>query len=281
MRYLSFILTAAFFSITTSSNAQLLRNLGKKLEQKAEEVVDRSINNIGNAKPESSSTSQSGDAGATSKSSSPFALIPQADNNFERGTEQVFFDDFVQEVNGNMASKWTSNGTGRVEEVAGFSGKWLKLFNANTYKIKDLVRIPENFTIEFDLLTLSETKNDFAVDFGFDYQKGVGRHHYLADQNPINIEASYRFNWFGITSEEVDPRKKSEVKANMSTFVNDVMKVKIRVVGTNMQTYINGYKILDTEMVDPTTRKYFYLAVDNDSPSSSVYLSNFRIDKLP
>lgn len=281
MKYISFILTVAFLSITTPSNAQVLRKLGKKLEQKAEEMVDRSINNIENSQNQPPSTSQSAGNDVSRGGSSPFALIPEPDRDFERGTEQVFYDDFSNEVNGNMASKWTSNGTGKVEEVSGIEGKWLKLYDANTYKIKDLVRIPENFTIEFDLLTLSETKNEFAVDFGFDYQKGVGSHYYLADRNPINIEASYRFNWFEITSKEVDPSKKSEVRANMSSFVNDVMKVKIRVVGKNMQTYINGYKILDTEMVDPTTKKYFYLAVDNESPSSSVYFSNFRIDKLP
>src|SRR5690606_23025585 len=214
MKYLPFILTGVLLSIATTSNGQILRNLGKKLEKKAEEVVDRSIDKIGNSKTGETSTSQSGDGNVVQPGTSPFALIPQAQNDFARGTEQVFFDDFSEEVNGNMASKWTSNGTGRIEEVAGVNGKWLKLFDANTYKIKDLVRIPENFTVEFDLLTLSETKNDFVVDFGFDYQKGVGGHYYLADRNPINIEASYRFNQFEITSKEVHPDKKSQVKAN-------------------------------------------------------------------
>jgi len=52
------------------------------------------------------------------------------------------------------------------------------------------------------------------------------------------------------------------------------------VTGEKMCTYINDYKILDTEMVDPMTKKYFYVAVNSDDTTAKFYISNLRIDKI-
>jgi len=260
--------------MSLNAQSQILKKIGKKLEQQAEKIIDKNLE-ISNTPKDSNPTSNSTDGGT-----GPFKNIPQLENDFARGSEEIFFDDFTEEVVGKMASKWTSNGTGTVQEVEGFPGKWLKLFDANTYKIKELVRIPESYTIEFDLLTFSSTENDFTIDFGFDYQKGVGKHYYLADQNPVNVEASYQFNKFTFDSNEVSPEKQSEIEANMSYFVNDVMKVKLMVVGDHMSAYINEYKVLDTEMIDPMTKKYFYFAVENDKNKADIYIKNVRINKL-
>lgn len=264
------------FCLTSSlqTQAQLLNKIGKKLEQKAEELIDN------NKKDSKTSSSEEPVSKSTSKQTGPFKNIAPLENDFKRGSEEIFFDDFEEDLIGKMAGRWTSNGTGTVQQVDGFEGKWLKLFDANTYKIKELVRIPENFTIEFDLLTLSSTKSNFAIDFGFDYQQGVGKHYYLADQNPVNVEASYRFNRFNFNSNEYSPKKSSEIEANMSYFVNDVMKVKLKIEGDHMSAYINEYKVLDTEMIDPMTKKYFYFAVENDENEAGIYIKNVRINKL-
>lgn len=268
----SILLSSGFYI----AEAQTLRNIGKRLGQKAEQYIDKKVDDISNSTSSSSSTT------ATKKSSQngPFENLQGLKYDYVRGTGVIFADDFSADELGAMAKRWTSNGRGTVREVSLAEGNWLQLFDGNTYKIKDLVRIPENFTIEFDVLALSDDKHKFRLDFGFDYQKGVGKHYYLANQNPLNINASYWFNRFEFNSKEITPNKKSEVNANMSYFVNDVMKVKIRVEGDRMHTYINEYKILDTEMVDPITKKYFYLAFNSDDKTGEIYISNFRMDKI-
>ena len=269
---------------STPAQSQILKNIGKKLEQRAEKVIDKGLEDVLSTTSATENRSETAPKEDKSNRSSgqtgPFKNIPLLENDFVRGSEVIFFDDFSEENTGKMATKWTSNGTGAVQEVEGFDGKWLKLFDANTYKIKPLIRIPENFTIEFDLLTLSSTENKFQVDFGFDYQQGIGSHYYLAYQNPVNIEASYQFNRFNFNSNEVAPNKKSEIEANMSYFVNDIMKVKLKIDGDRMSAYINEYKVLDTEMIDPATKKYFYLGVNNEKNKSDIYISNVRISKL-
>lgn len=256
------------------AKAQIL----KKLEKKAEKVINQKIDTALDNNPKETGKEET-DPGKTN-STGPFKEMPQVAYDFKAGSEVVFFDDFSEDAIGAMAKHWTSNGRGSVTNVSGFEGKWLKMEDKNTYKIKDLVRIPENFTLEFDLLAIADNTDGISVEFGFDHQKGISKHYYLGDRNPINIDASYRFNKFDFTSNELSQRKSSEVKADMSYFVNDVMKVKLRIRGDRMETYINEYKVLDTEMVNPNTKKYFYIAVNYGKNNAEIYMDNVRITQL-
>ncbi len=275
-------LLGLFFGCLLSSNAeaQILKNIGKKLEKKAEEVIDRSLDKATAEKTTSNTSNPEVSGSAKNKQQGPFKNIAALPNDFVRGEEVIFFDDFSKDVLGKMGAHWTSNGTGSVKEVEGFEGNWLQLNHFNTYKIKDLFRIPENFTLEFDVLTLAESNDKIQLNFGFDYNKGVGEHYFLAYQNPVNVNASFRFNRFEFNSSEVQPKKKSEIEANMSYFINDVMKVKLMISGNRMHAYVNNFKILDTEMIDPMTRKYFYLALENEDNAGEVYISNVKMTKL-
>lgn len=287
--YVGLLVSACLLGSYSTAESQILKRLEKKLEQKAERALDKALND----NREDTDVAAPQDAGVTTvegnaatantggkSGTGPFKNIPATAYDFKAGSEVVFFDDFSNDSIGSMARHWTSNGRGTTASVAGFDGRWLRMYSENTYKIKDLVRIPENFTLEFDLLTLADSKDDISIEFGFDHQKGISRHYYLADQNPINIEASYQFDRFAFTSNELSQRKSSEVEANMSYFVNDVMKVELRIQGDRMEAFINEYKVLDTEMVDPNTKKYFYIAVNDGTNRAEIYMDNVRITQL-
>lgn len=270
IKKITLLAAGLIFTYSVTASAQLLNNVGKALEHKAAQYVDQKI---AQAATQTVTTN-------TAQTQRLFPNLQPLSYDYVRGTQPVFTDDFSAETLGAMPKKWTSNGSGSVGKVAIADGNWFRLYDANTYKIKDLVRIPENYTVEFDVIALAEGKNRFSLDFGFDYQKGVGNHYYLAYQNPVNIQASYWFNKFQINSKEVDPKKHSEIKANMSYFVNDIMKVKLMAVGDRMSVYVNEYKIVDTEMLDILTKKYFYFSLNQDDKDAEIYISNFRIDKI-
>lgn len=277
MRKSFFTLLLAFSVGITSVHAQLLRNVKKKIEQKAEQAVDRTLDNMGKERTNNNTVESSNNSTNSNQQQGPFKNLAPMSYDFERAANLIFADDFAQDDAGRMASRWTSNGTGTVHEVDGVPGKWLQLFDKNTYKIKELYRLPKDFTLEFDVLTFCGTEPKFDLSFGFDYQSGVGTHYFLPARNPVNIRASYRFDRFEITSNEWKPNKKSEIEANMSYFVNDVMKVKLVVQGDRMHAYVNEFKILDTEMLDVNTRKYFYLALNSEAPQARIYISNVQI----
>lgn len=262
-----------FMGWSPNGQAQLLNNISKKLEKKADEYVSKKINELD--KEERKVTTQP----SSKKQNTPFASQDVMHNDFASGTV-IFEDTFSTETIGNMASKWTSNGTGKIVNVDGFTGKWLQLVDQNTYKLKNSTGLPQNFTIEVDVLVIDEGEKKVALDFGFDYKKGASEHYYLGQRNPINVEASYRFNAFNFTSNELDAKKQSTINANMAYFVNDVMKLKIWVNGEQMKVFVNNNKILDTEMSNPSTKKYFYIATENEKNEADIYMSNVKITEL-
>lgn len=267
------IMVVLFLGSSCISYGQLLNNISKKIEKKADELITNKVNEIG--KQEGKSPRKNSDK----KQNGPFSSQVSMTNDFTSGAI-IFEDNFASETVGNMASKWTSNGTGKIATVDGFSGKWLQLIDKNTYKIKNSMGLPENFTIELDVMVLDEGNKEVALDFGFDYKKGANEHYFLGYRNPVNIEASYRFNTFNFTSNELDERKQSSINANMSYFVNDIMKLKIWVNGEQMKVFVGDNKILDTEMTNPNTKKYFYIATEIEKNNAQVYISNIKITEI-
>ncbi|MCU0450522.1 MAG: OmpA family protein [Bernardetiaceae bacterium] len=71
---------------------------------------------------------------------------------FVAGEKIVALEDFSQDAVGDFPAKWNTNGTGEVVTVEGMTGKWLQL-GKQTRVIPDFINtLPENFTLEFDLM---------------------------------------------------------------------------------------------------------------------------------
>lgn len=87
---------------------------------------------------------------------------------FASGSEVLFEDKFSSELLGKMPQHWKTNGSGSVVEIPGMEGKWLKMESNATYKLKELFEIPQNATIEFDLVTRTDKPSDLGeLLFGF------------------------------------------------------------------------------------------------------------------
>lgn len=70
---------------------------------------------------------------------------------FVPGDTQLFFDDFSQDFIGDFPSKWNTNGGGEVVNING--EKWFELLSGyGNYYIPDVKNLPEEYTLEFDIL---------------------------------------------------------------------------------------------------------------------------------
>ncbi|MBT8257004.1 MAG: OmpA family protein [Bacteroidia bacterium] len=71
------------------------------------------------------------------------------------GDKLLYFDDFSQDFIGDFPSKWNTNGSGEVVRLNKAEGNWFTLLSGyNIYYIPLLNEpLPEEYTIEFDLLT--------------------------------------------------------------------------------------------------------------------------------
>lgn len=177
------------FAFTPDVNGQLLKKLGKRAEKAAERAVERRVekettekteevldsilepgskgeqekqlpipqeepNNDPEAGGQSPNKGSSGGTSPASESSESKTISVYSKFDFVPGDKLLFFDDFSNDFVGDFPSKWNTNGTGEIVTVNDLPEKWFEIKSGHslTY-IPDVSKLPEEYTIEFDLLT--------------------------------------------------------------------------------------------------------------------------------
>jgi outer membrane protein OmpA-like peptidoglycan-associated protein len=74
---------------------------------------------------------------------------------FVPGDKLIYFDDFSQDFVGDFPSKWNTNGSGEVVKLNKADGNWFQMKSGYNIMYIPLVanKLPEEYTIEFDLFT--------------------------------------------------------------------------------------------------------------------------------
>lgn len=97
----------------------------------------------------------SGGAAKTLKAFSKFDFVP--------GEQIVAVEDFMQDAVGDFPAKWNTNTSGEVVTIEGEEGHWLKLTAQGVLYPEFLGNIPENCTIEYDVIA----SNDYTFFCAF------------------------------------------------------------------------------------------------------------------
>lgn len=191
------LLLISFFLFSISVNAQLERlteKIKEKVEQKVEEKIDEKIDEsidktIDDAeeglsnddqnteKEETKATSKKSkqtsvkkeESGDDAESGVPAAkkqqqLQSKSKFDFIPGDKIIFFDDFADVAIGDFPINWDTKSSAEVVSLNNYPGKWLQLKGSYSYYapvIKNL-KLPENFTIEFD--AVCEESPDFSIE---------------------------------------------------------------------------------------------------------------------
>ncbi len=178
LKILSIIALIAFF--TTNVNAQLLKKLGKaaeraaertlekKVEEKLSKETEKAFDTVFNNKKGNARENEQRKSNKTSKDESILSIpgIEQTKGendldiyskfDFVPGDKIMMVDDFSLDNMGDFPSKWNTNGTGELVTID--QEKWFKLAGKSTY-IPDLHNaLPEDYTIEFDMLVVVDKK---------------------------------------------------------------------------------------------------------------------------
>jgi outer membrane protein OmpA-like peptidoglycan-associated protein len=134
-------------------------------EAKAKAEADAAAKKEAEAKPAqpapaaepATATPGTAPAGAT-VAAAPAADAPpsfQAFSKFDfvQGERVVALDDFTQDAVGDFPAKWNTNASGEIVTVTGKPGRWLKLAGTGFFLPEFVNALPDDFTLEFDVLT--------------------------------------------------------------------------------------------------------------------------------
>lgn len=153
---------ACMITIVVNANAQggFLKKMANKAEQaatnKAGNAVEKGVNDASD-KVLNGVKKEEKPAAAPAASASPASPVaaPRMETyskfDFVAGDQLLLSEDFSQDVLGEFAMHWNTNNKGEV--VAMKDGtKWLKLFQQGTYLTPNKKVLPEDHTIEFDMI---------------------------------------------------------------------------------------------------------------------------------
>ncbi|HYG40642.1 MAG TPA: OmpA family protein [Cytophagales bacterium] len=290
---------AAYSQILKDFDEKLERKVSKKVEEKVDRNIDKVLDKadsetdkpVDDALTESSSAKKK----APKKSDKPAVADPDestegveaatnvevkvnSNYDFEPGNKLLFSDDFEKDAIGDFPAKWNTNGSGEIISMEGIPGKWISIpDNTITFAETDQV-LPENFTIEFDLVYLTKPGRS-PLTFGFSENKNPAKDglkykkifYFKVDHASDIIASSSRLYSGGESTKEFP----------VAEMAGKVIHVGIAVNKSRIRLYMDEEKVFDLPRAfEPSSlRNNFHFRAAEILPASKkpFYISNLRI----
>ena len=135
----------------------------KKGTKKTDKPSQNSDENVATNTGENSKKSRNEKTQSTTHDATPY-LQSYSKYDFIPGDKVLFFSDFSNASIGDFPAEWNTNGSGEVVTTNNYSGKWLKTIITSYQAIwtDDLLKLPENYTIEFDIIPIQGEEKGMA-----------------------------------------------------------------------------------------------------------------------
>ncbi|WP_347924404.1 OmpA family protein [Pontimicrobium sp. SW4] len=168
---------------------------------------------------------------------------------FVPGDKQLFFDDFSQDFVGDFPSKWNTNASGEVVRVNS-NENWFELKSGyGVYFIPNVNELPEDYTIEFDLLSKGLGKQTsstarFHIILSDNNKFDNGTEHYAEVYIPLGQYGAFSLranNYFNRTGGDIN----TDIRADIRDEVLNQPHIAISVTKNRYRLWINQVKYID------------------------------------
>ena len=134
----------------------LVNKVKSKITQRADVKTDKAIDKALD-KAEGKPTAQPAADVTTSESTSTTVAEKPVVKSFSKydfipGEQILYYDDFAQEAIAELPASWNTSGSGEVVTLESIPGKWLRVHAPFIYLSGNQQNLPENFTLEFDVV---------------------------------------------------------------------------------------------------------------------------------
>jgi OOP family OmpA-OmpF porin len=293
MKKLILLSVLFIFGFSISVEAQILDRLAKKAEEKVkreaeeraekrvnkgidkvydktEEGIDESVKGDGQdtdnkSKEATEDTSQSSDTSTATKGKTQTpGLESYSKFDFIPGEKIIFFDDFTQDAVGDFPVQWNTNGSAEVVTTNLYEGKWMKFVMDQCVWTDELLKLPENYTIEFDIIPIGGLEGDGMSGYNFQLMQAKNAKAWDSGSAPGNGGFEFKVEYFGRPSYHTWLNTDECAAANLNGHLgdNDDKKfweslnqkyhISIWVQKSRIRLYQNQNKIIDLPKAFPT-----------------------------
>jgi outer membrane protein OmpA-like peptidoglycan-associated protein len=178
---------------------------------------------------------------------------------FVPGEKVIFYEDFSQDAIGDFPALWNTNGSAEVVTTNLFPGHWMKFVGDVSIWTDNLLELPENYTIEFDVIPVEGEQGEMT-GYGFRLMQAINPKSY--DHGAVPGKAGFFFSveYFGrpgyrtyINSEEGNDLGLSGFKDGdqYKEKVNQKYHISIWAQKARIRVYQNQNKLFDLPRAYP------------------------------
>jgi len=295
------IIWAAIALLPITASAQLgglvnkARNkVNQRVDNRVDREMDKSLDKIeGKQTPSSAPVTASADE--SPKETKAESVKGYSKFDFVPGERILYTEDFAQESVGELPMTWNASGKGEVMTMNSQPGKWLRMYEDNTYLTGNKKSFGENFTIEFDLMFYFEPKVKGYVLPGWDvgiFSSGdtdPTDNQFLKNHGTLNgTEVHFGFGSYALAwLESTADRRQTFASDKMSlgeplAGFNKVVHYSIQVQKTRFRLWINERKVFDIPRAvstrDTMNQLYFNLGGSNyQEDEIGLFVSNIKV----
>lgn len=269
------------YSIKTSKEL-LLGQRKREKEEKDEKDTSSNDSNSENDSNLPNETANSEELKEESNISDNLEVYSKYD--FVPGDKILFFDDFARDFVGDFPSKWNTNASGEVVKI-GDKGKWFELKTGyGVFYIPDVKDLPEDFTIEFDILTKGVSQQTsstarFSVILSDNDEFKNGTNHHAKISIPLGQYATFSFrasNFFNRSNGAIN----TDIKADIRKVMLNQPHIAISVTKKRYRLWVNQTKYIDIprfiEQENVLKHLKFHLNNLKDG-EEHLYISNLKV----
>lgn len=204
---------------------------------------------------------------------------------FVPGNKVIFYDDFAKDAAGDFPVNWETGGSGEVVSISSEEGNWLSLQRRSGYMPSIGTELPENYTIEFDLVTngYGQGKGSSKLHLAFIAKKAytMGQAGSVADVELL-LYNYFSVNRVGNFGSEAKINVGSVIDRKLPELLNKKMHISIAVNKQRLRFWVNEEKMVDAPTVlQGKLGRYFILQAMDILPEKGQFagITNFRISE--
>ena len=283
MKKIIFILCVSMLFSTQADAQAWLKKLGKTAENAAKHAVERRVertaNEVTNQAMDKAEDSVKGeteqdksqtegkdavnndvntgkknkDGGVSLASYSKYDFIP--------GEKVIFFEDFSQDAIGDFPALWNTNGSAEVVTTNLYPGNWMKFVMHQCIWTDALLNLPDNYTIEFDVININGKKGEGMEGYYFELMEAKNKKAWDGGSAPGEGGFQFRVAYTGVLTYHTWFYKKECRELNVSGSCNDdnlkqkmnqKYHIAIWVQKSRIRLYQNENKLIDLPKAFPT-----------------------------
>ncbi len=220
-------------------------------------------------------------------------LVAYGKFDFVPGEKIIVFEDFANDALGDFPDSWNTNSTGELFNIEGYPDKWLMLQKDGVFLPELITALPENFTLEFDLICNKEF-NFYSAPFFMDIaalktQKNFTdwKQFMTANRNgmeilfhPTNADASSGSTEYNVYENGASILKNQGYTRQFHAVSKNHVKVSVWRQKQRVRVYMNEEKVWDVPKALNATTKYNSIVFALGSSRNAVdryYLGNIKL----